>query len=102
MIVAGINRTCRKLGVDCAPAFIGYDWSKYKDTFRAPPPPFDGYIICKEFEENVLKQYYEDRIEAERKDEEKRNQRIYGNWKKLIKGLLIRERLQRKYDFKKK
>lgn len=35
----------------------------------------------------------------ERKEIEKVEQRVYGNWKKLIKGLLIRERLKAKYDF---
>lgn len=35
----------------------------------------------------------------ERKEIEKIEQRVYGNWKKLIKGLLIRERLKAKYDF---
>lgn len=34
-----------------------------------------------------------------RKENEKIEQRVYGNWKKLIKGLLIRERLKAKYDF---
>jgi hypothetical protein len=24
---------------------------------------------------------------------------VYGNWKKLIRGLLIRERLKKKYEF---
>lgn len=35
----------------------------------------------------------------ERKEIEKIEQRVYGNWKRLIKGLLIRERLKAKYDF---
>lgn len=35
----------------------------------------------------------------ERKENEKIEQRVYGNWKRLIKGLLIRERLKAKYDF---
>ena len=37
--------------------------------------------------------------EAERREKEKREKRIYGNWKRLIKGLLIRERLEEKYQF---
>lgn len=35
--------------------------------------------------------------ELERKAIEKREKRIYGNWKTLIKGLLIRERLRDRY-----
>lgn len=37
--------------------------------------------------------------ESERKEKEKLEARVYGNWKKLIKGLLIRERLKARYDF---
>lgn len=37
--------------------------------------------------------------ELERKEQEKIDKRVYGNWKKLIRGLLIRERLKAKYNF---
>lgn len=63
-------------------------------------PTFDGFVVCEEFAEKVVEQWFEDQKEADRKEEEKYNQRVYGNWKRLIKGLMIRERLQRKYNFK--
>lgn len=37
--------------------------------------------------------------DQERKEREKLEKRVYGNWRKLIKGLLIRERLKARYDF---
>lgn len=37
--------------------------------------------------------------EAEKRAQEKIEKRVYDNWKRLIKGLLIRERLKAKYDF---
>lgn len=37
--------------------------------------------------------------EIEKKENEKYEKRVYGNWKKLIKGLLIRQRLKNKYNF---
>jgi hypothetical protein len=37
--------------------------------------------------------------EREKRNEEKRLKRIYGNWRKLINGLLIREKLKKKYSF---
>jgi hypothetical protein len=37
--------------------------------------------------------------EIEKKEQEKIDKRVYGNWKKLIRGLLIRERLKKKYEF---
>lgn len=33
------------------------------------------------------------------RNREKVDKRVYGNWKKLIKGLLIRERLKARYNF---
>lgn len=57
-------------------------------------------MICEEFAELAVGQYWLDQEEAYRREEEKVKQRVYGNWKKLIRGLLIRERLQRKYNFK--
>lgn len=55
--------------------------------------------MCEEFEETVTEAWYEDQQEQERKEREKREKRVYDNWKKLIKGLMIRARLQRKYNF---
>lgn len=35
----------------------------------------------------------------EKKAQEKLEKRVYDNWRRLIKGLLIRERLKARYDF---
>lgn len=40
-----------------------------------------------------------DQEESEVREKEKYEKRVYDNWKKLIKGLLIRRKLQRKYNF---
>lgn len=45
------------------------------------------------------KSIFQEQEEQDRKDEEKIEKRVYGNWKRLIKGLLIRERLKARYDF---
>lgn len=37
--------------------------------------------------------------ESARRAEEKREKRIYGNWRRLIRGLIIRENLRMKYAF---
>lgn len=41
----------------------------------------------------------QDQEQLERREREKIDARVYGNWRKLIKGLLIRERLKIKYGF---
>lgn len=90
----GLNKVCKKLQIDCAPAIIGFDfhngWSH---------PVYDGFVVCEEFEEIVTNAWIEDQDEMERKDREKIEKRVYGNWRKLIKGLLIRRRLQARYNF---
>lgn len=45
--------------------------------------------------------YIQEQDEIEKKNEEKRVKRILDNWAKLIKGLIIRERVAAKYGFKK-
>lgn len=80
--------------IDCAQAVVGFDFHS-----GSSHPTFDGFVVCEEFAEQVVAQWWLDQEEAQRKEEEKVNARVYGNWKKLIKGLLIRRRLQRRYNF---
>lgn len=92
--VPNLNKVCKKLGIDCASAIVGFDfhggWSH---------PVYNGFVVCKEFEEVVTEAWFQEEEEQEKKETEKREKRIYGNWKKLIKGLLIKARLQAKYNF---
>ncbi|CAB3228293.1 unnamed protein product [Arctia plantaginis] len=92
----GLNRVAKKLNIDCAPAMTGFDfnggWSH---------PVYDGFVVCEEFETIVTEAWVKDQEELERKEREKVELRVYGNWKRLIKGLLIRERLKNKYGFEK-
>lgn len=89
-----LNRVCKKMNVDCAQAVVGFDFHS-----GASHPTFDGFVVCEEFADDVIAAWYQDREEAEEKERLKYEARVYGNWKKLIKGLFIRERLKMKYDF---
>lgn len=42
---------------------------------------------------------FQNQEELEQKEREKIDARVYGNWKRLIKGLFIRERLKARYGF---
>ncbi|KAM3968286.1 DNA repair protein complementing XP-C cells homolog [Aphomia sociella] len=90
----GLNKVAKKLNIDCAPAMTGFDfnggWSH---------PVFDGFVVCAEFEEIITDAWVKDQEEQERREIEKTEARVYGNWRRLIKGLLIRERLRHKYGF---
>ncbi|EDV92497.1 GH13928 [Drosophila grimshawi] len=90
----GLMRVCKKLNIDCANAVIGFDFHQ-----GACHPMYDGFIVCEEFGELVTDAWEVDQQEQARKEQEKYETRVFGNWKKLIKGLLIRERLKRKYNF---
>lgn len=80
--------------VDCAAAITGFAYDG-----GWPHPIYDGFIICEEFEEIVTQAWFQEQEDAERKEREKLEKRVYGNWRKLIKGLFIRARLQAKYNF---
>ncbi|XP_076334158.1 DNA repair protein complementing XP-C cells homolog isoform X2 [Tachypleus tridentatus] len=88
-----LNRIAKKLGIDCAPALVGFDGHG-----GGVHPVFDGWVVCEEYSDTLQAAWEEEQENARRRAEEKREKRVYGNWKKLIKGILIRERLQAKYN----
>ncbi|XP_042904947.1 DNA repair protein complementing XP-C cells homolog [Parasteatoda tepidariorum] len=90
-----LNRIAKKLGIDCSAAVVGFDGHK-----GSIHPVFDGFVVCEEFEDTLIAAWEEEQVNAKKREEEKREKRIYGNWKKLIKGLLIRERIKLKYNVK--
>lgn len=47
----------------------------------------------------MIAAWTQEQEEAEKRAQEKIEKRVYDNWRRLIKGLLIRERLKKKYDF---
>lgn len=93
--IPGLNRIARKLDIDCAPALTGFDVHNL-----GIHPVFDGWIVCKEFKKTLLDAWDEEQENIRIREQEKREKRIYGNWKKLIKGVLIRERIRVKYALK--
>ncbi|NXD68681.1 XPC protein, partial [Eolophus roseicapillus] len=90
-----LNRVARKLDIDCAQAITGFDFHGGYSH-----PVIDGYVVCEEFKEVLIAAWENEQAEIERKEQEKREKRALGNWKLLIKGLLIRERLRQRYSFK--
>lgn len=90
-----ISNIAAKLGIDCAPAVLGFDCNNHRG-FGARPV-LKGYVICKEFEEKVMDIWNAEQERRKEKDQANRNQRIMSNWKRLIKGMLIKTKLQLKY-----
>ncbi|KAK7146079.1 hypothetical protein R3I93_013720 [Phoxinus phoxinus] len=87
-----LHRVARKLNIDCATAVTGFD---YHCGFAHAVN--DGYIVCEEHQE-ILKAAWENEQDIQqKKDQEKREKRVVANWTLLVKGLLIKERLKRRY-----
>lgn len=66
---------------------------------RGAVPATEGFVVCAEYEDTLREAWETEQVEATKRAFEKREKRIYGNWKKLIKGLLIKEKLSQKYEF---
>lgn len=94
ILVPGLLRIAKKLNIDCAPAVVGFDFHA-----GGSHPVNDGFVVCQEYEDTLI-EAWEQEIEESRKREQKRYEdRVYGNWKRLVKALLIRERLKIKYNY---
>lgn len=89
-----MNRVARKLGIDCSPAVTGFNFG-----CRGALPAFEGFVVCEEFEDTLREAWEQEQIEAAKRAKEKRDKRVWGNWRKLIRGLMIRESLALKYEF---
>ncbi|XP_077849638.1 DNA repair protein complementing XP-C cells isoform X3 [Macaca mulatta] len=114
-----LHRVARKLDIDCVQAITGFDfhggyshpvcvrglrWRLNRGMGRGSrvdialcPHRTDGYIVCEEFRDVLLTAWENEQAIIEKKEKEKREKRALGNWKLLAKGLLIRERLKRRY-----
>ncbi|XP_034244348.1 DNA repair protein complementing XP-C cells homolog isoform X2 [Thrips palmi] len=92
--VPSLSRVAKKLQIDCAPAVVGFDYHS-----GGCHPTFDGFVVCEEFVDVLMDAWNKDIDESAKRREEKHEKRIYGNWRRLIKGLLIREALKARYDF---
>ncbi|XP_036907243.1 DNA repair protein complementing XP-C cells isoform X2 [Sturnira hondurensis] len=90
-----LHRVARKLGIDCAQAITGFDFHRGYSY-----PVTDGYVVCEEYKDVLLAAWENEQALIEKKEKEKREKRAIGNWKLLIKGLLIRERLKLRYGDK--
>lgn len=93
--LARIQRIAAKLNIDCAPAVTGFDCNNHRGY--GSRPVIEGFVICKENEPTLMEAWNKDKAYRDRRAEHFKTQRSLANWKRLIKGLLIKTRLQIKY-----
>ena len=58
----------------------------------------DGIVVAEEYEEVLREAWQQQEQLLIEKDIQKREKRIVERWKKLTRGLLIRERVKRTYE----
>jgi xeroderma pigmentosum group C-complementing protein len=86
-----LMKIARKLGLDCAPAMVGWEHGRY------PRPVLSGFVVCEEDVETLTEAWAEDYRAQIQKEEIARKELIANNWKRLFKGVLIRERLEKEH-----
>ncbi|CAF2461846.1 unnamed protein product [Rotaria sp. Silwood2] len=92
IVESNASRLCKKLGINYAEAITGFDAHG-----GGSHPVIEGIVICKEYEQTLrdaLEQQKQITIEKEIK---KKEDRVYKNWRKLIRGLIIKQNLAKKY-----
>lgn len=88
----GLARVANKLKIDCVPAVVGFDQSR-----AGAHPVVEGFVVCEEFKDILIAAWDEEQENAKVRDQSRREKRVLYNWRRLIKGLLIREQLKEKY-----
>ncbi|EPS64981.1 hypothetical protein M569_09796, partial [Genlisea aurea] len=88
-----IGGVARKLGIDFAPAMVGFEWRRGGGSV----PVFDGIVLCSEFEDAVMEAYSEE--EGRREGEEKRRREMDAcrRWHQLLSSLATLRRLNCSY-----
>ncbi|CAI8012362.1 DNA repair protein complementing XP-C cells homolog [Geodia barretti] len=90
--IAGIQKVARKLEVSYVPAMIGWDFHSGHCC-----PVIDGIVVAEESEEMLMEAWRQEEQMMIEKEMKKREARVLERWKKLVRGVLIRERVQRTY-----
>ncbi|PPQ71040.1 hypothetical protein CVT24_011921 [Panaeolus cyanescens] len=88
----GVVKVARKLGFDFAEAVTGFEFKK-----RRAFPVIEGIVVAAEHEAVILEAYWETEREAAEKAKTQKEERVIKQWTRLIQGLRIRDRLQKKY-----
>ncbi|KAF8567715.1 hypothetical protein P879_08884 [Paragonimus westermani] len=85
LCLSGIHLIAKKLGIDCAPAVIG--WTFHGAGWAVPQ--VNGYIVCKEHVPASVDAWRALRMDAAKAAAEERSNRAVDNWRKLVPGLFL-------------
>lgn len=91
--IQGLSRIAKKLNIDCAPAMVGWEFSN--GSMR---PVYDGFVICEEANDYIMDAWNQEMDEQMKKEALKREKRAIDNWTKLVRGMLLYQKIAKKYS----
>ncbi|GAA37628.2 xeroderma pigmentosum group C-complementing protein [Clonorchis sinensis] len=93
LCLTGIQHVAKKLGVDCAPAVIG--WTFHGAGWAVPQ--VHGYVVCKENVSTLVDAWRATRMNAAKAAAQERSERAIENWKRLVRGLFLWHRVKAQF-----
>ena len=91
--LSGIHRIAKLLDIDFAPAMMGWDFST-----GYCHPVIDGIVTAEENKPVLVAAWEQQQYDNRKKQEEKREKKIYERWRLLIRGVLLKERVQKRFE----
>ena len=89
---AHVATAAKQLGVDCAPAMIGFDVHDGRAV-----PKFDGVVVCEEHADVLREASAAMAEQAEDKQAHQRREQALGLWRTLLNAMATRRRLEADY-----
>ncbi|KAI9254579.1 hypothetical protein BDA99DRAFT_518764 [Phascolomyces articulosus] len=90
--INGIAKIARKLGINYAEATVDFEFARGRSI-----PVTSGIVVAKENKHILLEAWSEHEHTESTKAIKKQEKEVYGRWRKLILGTLIKARLDREY-----
>lgn len=88
----GAVRVCKRLEIDFAEAVVDFEFGH-----RMAVPVIQGVVIAEEHFDKVMEELAKDEAEKKRKEDEKRRRVVLATWRRLLKGMRIRDRILKEY-----
>ena len=89
----GIHRIAKLLDIDFAPAMMGWDFSS-----GYCHPVIDGIVTAEENRPVLVAAWEQHQHDNRKKQQEKREKKIYERWRLLIRGVMLKERVQKRFE----
>ncbi|KRZ11724.1 DNA repair protein complementing XP-C cells -like protein [Trichinella zimbabwensis] len=92
MTQPGLLSIARKLDIDCAPAVVGWEFH-----CRSSHPIVEGCVVCKEHQEILEAAWLEEQAHIAAKEKERKTRRALKNWRKMVRSMLIKAKVEKKF-----